>query len=555
MRQIRLLPTLAILLALGLWAAVASQPIAHAQQNLLVNPGFDGQYSSFVPQTDQQKAACTLGVCTTAQMPDGWFPWWVSQSATDGELINRMPEYKPVCPSQPCPFLDRVKGGTQAAQYFTFHSTHTAGMWQRVTVPANARVKYSVWGQAWSSATDTVPSDYPTTVNMRVGIDPTGGSNPFSGSIVWSGYQNPYDNYVPFEIEAAAQGTAVTVFMWSAPAEPRKHNDIYWDEASLVVVGQGPAPAGGGTGSGAAPAAPAYVPGPTPTPNAEGLILVTVQPGDTMWALAARANLTLDEFLALNPPLTRDSFINVGEQYIIGKVDPPAAEPTPEPKATAAETATENSGDSTGETAAEATPAPTAEPSPEPTAAPVGATVCLRAFDDTNRDGVLNEGEGLKAAVAFTIADGDAVISNYVTDGASEPYCIEGLPAGTYRISRSLAANEMASNAPDWALALTDGANFSLDFGSYVDETAAQAAQTTEEVAEVAMVATTTSETSTAATENTTSAETTSAEIEAAATEAAESASSTSFVTWIIVGIAAVLLVGVILVVLSGRRA
>ncbi|MBK8431133.1 MAG: hypothetical protein IPL28_07485 [Chloroflexi bacterium] len=42
MRQIRLLPTLAILLALGLWAAVASQPIAHAQQNLLVNPALMG---------------------------------------------------------------------------------------------------------------------------------------------------------------------------------------------------------------------------------------------------------------------------------------------------------------------------------------------------------------------------------------------------------------------------------------------------------------------------------------------------------------------------------
>lgn len=546
MRQIRLLPTLAILLALGLLAAVVSQPIAHAQQNLLINPGFDGAYSSFIPQTDQQKAACTLGVCTTAQMPDGWFPWWVSQSATDGELINRMPEYKPVCPSQPCPFLNRVKGGTQAAQYFTFHSTHTAGMWQRVTVPANARVKYSVWGQAWSSASDAIPSDYPTTVNMRVGIDPTGGSNPFSGSIVWSGYQNPYDNYVPFEIEAAAQGTSVTVFMWSAPAEPRKHNDIYWDEASLIVVGQGSAPAGG---SGAAPAAPAYVPGPTPTPNAEGLILVTVQPGDTMWAIAARAGLTLDGFLALNPSLTRDSFINAGEQYVIGKVDPPAATPTPEPTPEPKATTAASSGDNTGETPSESTPTPTAEPSPEPTAAPIGATVCLRAFDDLNRDGVLNAGEGLKAAVAFTIADGDAVISNYVTDGASEPYCIEGLPAGTYRISRSLGTNEMASNAPDWALALTDGANFSLDFGSYTDESAAQASQTAQEVA---MANTTAGEVETAATEN---AATTSASAETAAAEAVSTTSSTSLVTWIIVGIAAVLLIGVILVVLSGRRA
>jgi LysM repeat protein len=298
-----------------------------------------------------------------------------------------------------------------------------------------------------------------------------------------------------------------------------------------------------------APAA-VYAVDPTPTPNAEGLIVVAVQPGDTMWSIAARAGLTLDQLLELNPPLTRDSFINAGDQLIIGRGELPAAEPTAVASPETAETEAED-GDSTDAPALQATTVPT----PEATAAPVlGATVCLRAFEDVNRDGLMNGSEGLRPAVAFTIADGEQVISNYVTDGVSEPYCIEGLPAGTYRISRSLGPNEQPSNAPDWALALTDGAEFSLDFGSYMEEAASIIVPTEAEVVNASTTNTSVEEASTAAQ---TTAETAASETAAAAEQVAADPglSSANLVTWVIVGIAAVLLVGVILVVLSGRRA
>lgn len=522
-------------LALILFTAAALVAIPHTTaeaqaQNLLTNPGFDGPYTAFIPQTDEQKLSCPAGICGTAQIPAGWWPYWTAQRPENLWWENKMPEFKAVCNASPCPFMNRVKGGEQAAQYFNFEGSNTAGYWQRVTVPANATLTFSVWGQAWSSDGDDPVSTSPTAVNMRVGIDPTGGANPYAPQVVWSATQNPYDAYVLFQVTAAAQGDQVTVFMWSQTFEMRKHNDFYWDEASLVVGGVAPAASGGGTTGGAsAPSAQAFVPGPTPTPNADGLILVTVQAGDSMWALAARAGLTLDEFLALNPGLTQDSFIQTGEQYIIGRVEPPAAEPTAEPTPEpTAEIAADGAEPEPAVTEAE----PTAEPTPEPTAAPVGATVCLRAFEDTNRDGAFATGEPSKAAVAFTIANGEAVVSNYVTDGVAEPYCIEGLPAGNYRISRSLATNEVASNTADWALALTDGARFDLDFGSYTAEATTQAPLET------------------AMTDNT-----------VAAPTPAENATPTADVgiggwfVWVIVGIAAMLLVGVILVVLSGRRA
>lgn len=431
--------------------------------NLLVNPGFDGPYAAFIPQTAEQQASCPAGICQTAQVPNGWYPFWIGQTAEDEWWENKMPEYKPVCPSGPCPFMNRVKGGEQALQYFNFEGTNTAGVWQRVTVPANARLTFSAWGQAWSSDQDDPVSINPTSVNMRVGIDPLGGNSPFAAGIVWSTPQNPYDAYAYLEVQATAQGETVSVFLLAQPAERRKHNDFYWDEASLVVTGVGaaaPAAPSGNSGSNSSSTSPSsFVAGPTPTPNADGLILITVQPGDTMWAIAARAGIALDAFLTLNPGLTKESFIQVGEQYIIGQVAPATA--TPEPTTTPLP---------------EATTALDEEPSIAAAALPSGGTLCLQAFADTNQNGIKDAGEAAQAGVIFTIMTGDQVVSNYLTDGFSEPYCLEGMTAGSYGVSRSFLANEISAKGTEQVLTLTEGGRIDLDWGGYVVEPAAATA-------------------------------------------------------------------------------
>jgi hypothetical protein len=549
-----ILSFLMVMLFAGVMTIVSEQNIVLAQTNLLTNPSFEGGYSSYIPQTPEQQASCPVGECTTAQMPAGWFPWWVPQTSDNEPWENRMPEFKPVCPFEPCPYTDRLKDGPQALQYFTFHSTHTAGLWQRVTVPNNANLKFAVWGQAWSSASDKTYSDFPTPVNMRIGIDPAGGTNPFSGSVVWSGFANPYDQYVPFEVDATAQGTTVTVFMWSQPQEARKHNDIYWDGASLVANGAGapapaaPAPAAGGgasSGGGAvasAPPAPVFQLGPTPTPNAEGIIQISVQPGDSLWAIAARAGLSLDEILDFNG-LTRNSFINVGDTLIIGYGDAgAAAEAAAE---TAEETTAEGGTPAEGEAQTEgAEEAPVeeavAEPTPEPTPVPVITTgeICLLAFDDTNGDGFY-EGEALKSNVALTIADGQSVVSNYITNG-SEPFCIDGLESGTYRISRSIVPGETVTNAADWGVSLAPGMSVNIEFGSKIE--AFDAAAETVAMAEPA-------------------AESGAADDSAASITVDESAAADAggnnlrgWIVGIILGVAALLFLGIGFVVMSARR-
>jgi hypothetical protein len=536
MRMLRLIWILLLLTGMGL-AVNSSQGVVSAQEdNLLTNPSFEGEYSIFIPSGGHPD--CPTGYCNTVQLPAGWMPWWMKERPSDGN-----PEYKPAT----APFSNRVHSGSTAAQYFTFYRTHKAGLYQQVTVPNNALVRFTIWGQAWMTDDDSAHSVNPVPINMRIGIDPTGGSNVYSSAIVWSGFQQPFDQYQPFSVEARAQGDRVTVFTFSNPdTNPYtneyglKHINAYWDTAALVVVGAGsapapapaPPPAGSGGSGGSVPAAPppaAPMPvGPTPTPDAEGHIYHMVQAGDTLWSIAARAGITLDQLLQLNN-LNRETFIQAGQQLLLGRVEPPAMVEEEEAEADASLTL--------AEAAEEPAPTPTLQP-PTPTIVPTpvtrGGDICLKAFDDLNQNGIHDPGETLRASVVFTIADGTTVHSNYVTDGVSEPTCIQGLPAGSYRISRSQLPHETLTTDGNWAVSLTDGSILHLEFGSYLaaaEELASLAAPAAGEMLDSSRLA------------------------GAALAEAGDSDGWANTLVIAAVALALLLLVGVLVVILSARRA
>jgi len=472
MRATRLISLVIITIAgLSLLLSPSTDPAVAQGENLLENPGFEGQYSSYTPETGQEQADCKTGLCNTAQMPVGWKPWWVKERPTD---VN--PEYKPA------EFGSRIRSGSRALQYFSFWSTHKAGLRQTVTVPPNSAVQFSVWGQVWMTESDSSDvSDYAGSPNMQIGIDPTGGTNPYGGSIVWSGFQQPFDAYQLFSVQAQAQGSSVTVFTFSAPdVNPNspdygfKHNDIYWDDASLTVVGAGapapPPPPAESSEGGAAPApapavAPRSVPFPTSTPDAEGLIYSEVQPGDSFWAIAARAGLKVDELLVLND-MGPDVVLKSGDLLIIGRSEPP--EPTVEGSESQDESAADSSQEESDLETAQSVLASEAGASDGQNTA--GASICLKAYDDANKNAQHDGDETLRPAVAFTISDGQSVVSNYVTDGESEPFCITGLAGGNYRVTRSSLDNEVMTTPGDRSVAMTDGSLLNLEFGSYESE-------------------------------------------------------------------------------------
>ncbi|MBE2223930.1 MAG: LysM peptidoglycan-binding domain-containing protein [Anaerolineae bacterium] len=187
---------------------------------------------------------------------------------------------------------------------------------------------------------------------------------------------------------------------------------------------------------------------PTATPDADGIIYAQVQVDDSLWAIASRSHISLDELLVLNG-MTEGSIIRVGDLLIIGYVTPPAtatSEPTITPTLSP--------------------PTPTFTPLPLPETA-----VCLRAYVDANQNGVYDPGEKLRPSVAFTIFNENAVAANYVTTGVSEPHCIK-LEPGTYQITRSMSQDEHLTTDGNVAVVLRQGDRMDLAFGGFIGATA-----------------------------------------------------------------------------------
>ena len=275
----------AMLALIPLSLAGAGDQVALAQQaagpNLLSNPGMEGRYQQQCslrtdPPWVPAPTPCDPNnydyanriLWATAQVPVGWAAWWrvPNNNYDDPNYYNSFPhscqsDTKKKVPADCRPwhnpeFRDTAGGpqektpsrkvaGENSQKYFTFYSVHEAGLYQIVAngIKAGDRLRFSVYMMAWSSQfNDPYHSDSQPTMGMQVGIDPYGGNNPWSANIVWSPVQESFDQFSLFLVEAVAQGPMVSVWTKSAPMYAIQHNDVYVDEASLVVVQ--PAPAG-----------------------------------------------------------------------------------------------------------------------------------------------------------------------------------------------------------------------------------------------------------------------------------------------------------------------
>jgi LysM repeat protein len=161
---------------------------------------------------------------------------------------------------------------------------------------------------------------------VRVGVDPTGGIDPTSPGIIWGPAISPLDHWETASVNATANGTAVTFFIYTNSRWPSDFNNRYYDNASLVVGGPGgTAPVVVGT------AAPGTTPVPTrpvafvavpQAPQADGSIVHVVQPGDTISGISIAYGVPEAEILELNG-LTRATArgIRVGQRLLIQEAD------------------------------------------------------------------------------------------------------------------------------------------------------------------------------------------------------------------------------------------
>lgn len=306
----------------SVYAAPVTAPAAADGPNLLVNPGFESPYVKQCCHTEPGYFPNTP--IDEVQVASGWFGWWLQPDEDPlhpGSCENRpgcqiawhRPEWReancgPVC-------ANRVRSGSNAQKYFTFHSVHDAGMYQSVSgLAPGARVRFSIYMQAWSTHADYGTSSGQQTMGMRIGIDPFGGTNPFSANIQWTPVNDVYDTWGFYAIEAVAQNSTVTVFTRSAPHYGLQHNDIYLDDASLVVVGSSPA----NNPAPAATAAPAQVTG----------FRYVVVSGDNYYRIARKFGVSVAAILQANPTAT-PNLLRVGQVIIVpGVTGQPAPAPT-----------------------------------------------------------------------------------------------------------------------------------------------------------------------------------------------------------------------------------
>jgi hypothetical protein len=223
-------------------------------------------------------------------------PW----SILGDSVTNREVEYKLITleTGRTRDLESHVHSGDHAQQFFTNGGSHTAGFYQRVKVPANSLVTFTIWAQM-QTGQDLIFVDGRYVSNLaegggnyavQVGIDPAGATPsyfgaPLPGTIAWSELLwdvsawgtdekgNPADLWVPLSVTTRAQGEWVAVYTRGQCKYPTKYNSSFWDDASMTTAAPPTATP--------VPATATPVVSPTATPEPSPTATVTTVPTAT----------------------------------------------------------------------------------------------------------------------------------------------------------------------------------------------------------------------------------------------------------------------------------
>lgn len=157
-----------------------------------------------------------------------WAPWWLPANENDPDWQNRAPVFGGFS-------LD----GRSVQQLSTPFATHTAGLWQQVPTAAGNEYELTVEGQAWSSE-DAAPASQleASDVNMQVGVDPTGGTDPTSPLVIWSELSQPLSRWETLRLNVKAEAPILTLYLKSAPTLPKRQQAVFWRNAHLRPIGR-----------------------------------------------------------------------------------------------------------------------------------------------------------------------------------------------------------------------------------------------------------------------------------------------------------------------------
>ncbi len=291
-------------LALSLLAlfAVASTPrYVSAQTNLLQDPSFEGPYVGRGRPDLNTPSAWTIWI----QDGPHNFDWQNRADKVTAFPHNNGPE---------------VHSGGNSLNIDGGFVTFTAAVYQTVSVPPNTPLTGSAWARIKTCNigpnSDNCGSAVESGAFVKVGIDPNGGTDPNSPSIVWSANFAPHDNYLQGTVTATSVGPTATLFIYTTQTSPAQLNRAWFDDAVLSTGGAG----------GSAPGQVIVPTAPPPPPTAfvafvqparpDGSIVHTVQPGDTLTGISSAYGVAIDTIMELNS-LRSSRYIFVGQGLLI----------------------------------------------------------------------------------------------------------------------------------------------------------------------------------------------------------------------------------------------
>ena len=191
--------------------------------------------------------------------PTGWWSWYAHQrnnNPVPWDSNNTIGWAEPETRISE-PEHNRHRSGEHAGYLFTWRRIHEGGLFQQITVQSGARLRFSAYTHAWIGDDAHPPTwslpgygalawqvgapnlnDDQRSVRQYVGIDPTGGINPYADTVIWGNGWHIFNEYrsTPLTVEATAMSDTVTVFLKSSTLWPVVHNDIAWDDCSLEVI-------------------------------------------------------------------------------------------------------------------------------------------------------------------------------------------------------------------------------------------------------------------------------------------------------------------------------
>lgn len=447
--------------------------------NLLANPGFEGigksQDSSVANPGNWTRETFNGEQRSEIMTPEGWVTWWQG-----GDF--KIPECKVAQNEYDYKTDNRIYEGYYSGTCFAMWGKMNAGYYQVVrNLQPGAVVEGSFYAHAWSCEEDEPPLSCgdPSSFYFRVGIDPNGGTDPFSGNIVWSNAAFHYDTFGrvgPLQATVGGSG-AVTLFLQSYAKWEVKHNDAYVDSPTLKLVSLGetptetpppPPPTSDAPETPEVPPTPQY----TPTPRPDGAIVHVVVSGDTLFGLSLTYDIPVDDIYTLNN-LDSSSLLQIGQEIVIAVSGGALPTTTPEAEATVEST-------------------PEVEPTPEDGTQPAEnvpaagkSALCTLAFFDANGDMFrqAENNEMLLPNVQLSLLGRSGPVDSHKTDGISEPWCFENLEPGNYVLRHTPPSGYKAIDGGQLSFILSGGQAFNIELAYIRDENAPEGGDTTTPVA------------------------------------------------------------------------